>query len=156
MGNTTRRAYDDVQDRAGEDDDAARTAHVRDPLLVQVGLALLVVQFLLAGFHKVTRTSSCDDAKQMDFLIGERCTLGLVLLIAAGVWEIVASLAVIVPTLTGSHAAVRKYALLSLAVFTVLVTVLFKLPIKGRRLKYYGLMGNLSTTGGLLVATQLV
>lgn len=124
-------------------------------LWLNMGLTLLVFQFVVSGVKKLVMTNSCDDAKQMEFLVGKRCAMSVILLLLAGIWEVIASAAVVLPTYFHSHLSIRKIALFSLVVFTVIVTILFKLPLWGRPLKFYGLLSNLSVTGGLLAAMQL-
>tara|TARA_B100000683_G_scaffold249691_1_gene264128 strand:- start:2715 stop:3083 length:369 start_codon:yes stop_codon:yes gene_type:complete len=119
-------------------------------VLLNAAASLLVLQFLFSGVIKIFKTRTCSDAALMERVFGDRCALNMTVLILAGIWEVVASLGVIVPTVANRFSHVRRVCLYSLAVFTALATAMFKL----RPLKYYGLMANLSTIGGLLLAFQ--
>ena len=116
--------------------------------LIKSGMVLLVSQYLISGVFKLVQTRTCDDARHMERVFGDRCWLNVPVLLLAGVWEVAASLIVLGTTLTDRHLLWRSYALVSLAVFTVLATLMFKLD----PLKWYGLISNVSVTGGLLVA----
>ena len=126
-----------------------------DLLLFRLTLALattaLVIQFLLSGIQKLVNTRSCDDAKMLDRLFGDRCPFNMTVLLLAGAWEVVASLLVLGTTYFGVHDEWRRIALSSLAVFTVLATLMFKVY----PLKYYGLLANISVAGGLVLAALL-
>ena len=80
-----------------------------------------------------------------------RTTCGALLLLA-GVWEVGASLVVLGTTYFDVHLTWRRIALVSLVVFTVLATLMFKVYPK---VKYYGLLSNVSVAGGLALAAML-
>ena len=127
-----------------------------DPLVLRLTLALaftaLVLQFLLSGVQKLLNTRTCDDAKMMEKLFGENCPFNMALLLLAGVWEVGASLVVLGTTYFDVHLTWRRIALVSLVVFTVLATLMFKVYPK---VKYYGLLSNVSVAGGLALAAML-
>ena len=119
-------------------------------VLVAVALTLLVSQFLTSGVSKLVQTRTCNDAKILDQFFGKRCWATLPTLLLAGLWEVVASCIVLYVTLYArGHKRARSYALLSLALFTVLATLMFKLEWPKR---WYGFISNVSVTGGLLLA----
>lgn len=127
-----------------------------DPLVLRLTLALaftaLVLQFLLSGIQKLANTRSCDDAKMMERVFGPHCPLNMAILLLAGVWEVVASLVVLGTTYFDTHVEWRRLALVSLVVFTVAATLLFKVWPK---VKYYGLLANVSVAGGLALAATM-
>ena len=127
-----------------------------DPLVARLALALaltaLVLQFLLSGITKIVRTRTCNDAKMLERLFGEHCPFNMTILLLAGVWEVVASLIVLGTTYLDVHVEWRRFALVSLVVFTALATLMFKVY---PTVKYYGLMANISVAGGLGLAALL-
>lgn len=127
-----------------------------DPLVLRLTLALaftaLVLQFLLSGIQKLVNTRSCDDAKMMERVFGPHCPFNMTILLLAGAWEVVASLVVLGTTYFDAHVEWRRVALVSLVVFTLAATLMFKVWPK---VKYYGLMANVSVAGGLALAAAL-
>lgn len=118
----------------------------------KLALTMLVLMFLLSGANKLLYTRTCRDAMMMEKVFGKRCTFNFVVLILAGVWELLAAGAVLYTTYVDEAAyKLRQRALRSLALFTVLATLMFKtMP-----LKYLGFISNVSVTGGLLIASKL-
>ena len=121
-------------------------------IVIAAAFTALVAQFLLSGVQKLVNTRSCDDAKMLERLFGDRCPFNVSLLLLAGAWEVAASVVVLFATYTDSHHELRRYALASLVAFTLLATAMFKV---WPRVKYYGLISNLSVAGGLAVAATL-
>ena len=108
-------------------------------VILSIATTLLVLQFLLSGVQKLVNTRGCAGAKIMEKLFGDRCAFNVTVLVLAGIWEVVASIAALATTFLEIAPLVRSLALLSLAVFTVLATLMFKVYPK---LKYYGLISN--------------
>lgn len=119
-------------------------------IVVLAALTLLLIQFLASGFFKITHTRSCSDAKLLDELFGDRCGFNMSVLILAGIWELIASLIALTSAYFDIFPELRRLALLSLALFTIIATLMFKIKPK---LKYYGIMSNISVTGGLILAS---
>lgn len=117
-------------------------------LVLSAAFTALVLQFLVSGVAKLVNTKTCDDTKMLERVFGEHCPLNMVLLLAAGAFEILASLVVMGTTYFDEYIGLRRWALVALAAFTVLVTLLFKL----RPYKHYGFMANVSVAGGLALA----
>ena len=126
-----------------------------DPLalriLVAIAFTALVAQFLLSGIQKLVNTRDCDDAKLMERFLGSNCALNIATLLFAGLWEVTASLIVLLTTYFDTHLALRRIALISLVVFTVLVTLMFKV----KPFKYFAFISNVSVAGGLAIAATL-
>ena len=120
--------------------------------VTKLALTMLVLMFLLSGVNKLMRTRTCHDARVMEKVFGKRCTFNFVILLLAGLWEVVAAGVVLYATFVDESAyKLRRQALVSLAVFTVLATAMFKtMPFK-----YFGFMSNVSVTGGLLLASAV-
>lgn len=117
-------------------------------LALCVAFTALVLQFLLSGYHKLAHTRTCKDAQLVERFFGKSCPFNMSILLLAGVWEVMASLAVLWTTYSDTRRDIRRVALLSLLVFTVLATLMFKTS----PLKYYGLISNVSVAGGLAIA----
>ena len=138
-----------------------------NPKVLAIGLVLLTLQFFLSGLNKVVYTRSCYDARQLAQFFGERCWINVPAMLVAGVWQLIASGIVIgasISLLGGStdHSAsprwryATKMALLSLVLFTVLVTLMFKTRPREWASKpalYYGFISNVAVTGGLLATS---
>ena len=114
-------------------------------LIVAVATTALVAQFLVSGMNKLMYTRTCGDAKIMERVFGPHCPFNVTVLIFAGVWEVVSSLVVLGTTYLDTQLQWRRIALVSLVVFTVLATLMFKRT----RL---GIMANVSVAGGLGIA----
>lgn len=121
-------------------------------VVISLAMTLLVLQYVLSGFQKILFTRSCKDADLMKGMLGDRCVLNMTVLILAGIWELAASAAALYTTYTDTHEQLRMISLLSLAVFTVLATLMFKVWPK---VKYYGLISNVAVTGGLVLASVM-
>lgn len=126
-----------------------------------VGILLLILMFLLSGIEKLRNTRGCPDAQQVmtalsAFGVGGggrlKCTLAVAILLIGAVWEIASSCAVVWGLWSG-HKTAERSGLLSLALFTVLATLMFKLIPK---FKYHAFMANVSVFGGLLAAAAAV
>ena len=110
---------------------------------------LLVLMFLYSGFNK-TFSGGKKEMKKLTRL-GLSNNLAQGLNFAAGVFEIVASLIVILSVVTTKISLqCRNNALRLLIAFTVLVTLLFK--IFPQPAKLLGLTANLSLIGGLIIS----
>lgn len=121
-------------------------------VIVAVAFTALVLQFLLSGIQKLAKTRTCDDAKLIERFLGKNCPFNLSILLLAGLWEVIASLTVLATTYFETHFELRRIALLSLVVFTVLATLMFKVTPK---FKYFGFISNVSVAGGLVVAAAI-
>jgi len=116
---------------------------------ISVAEILLVVMFLYSGTKKVVSLGKNEHKKIMRLGLSE--TPARVLSFGAGALEVVASLVVILAVFNVSAAArYKNLALQALIVFTVLVTLLFK--IWPGPTKLLGLTSNLSVIGGLILA----
>ena len=121
----------------------------------RIGAACLVTMFAYSGARKLFQPVRCDK-NQLSHLLDVACDDVLVraLLFGAGVWEVVASGIVYAWALQPSGPAAgwkKKRAVDSLLAFTVLVTLMFKIP-KGRVI---ATLSNLSVAGGLMVLRDI-
>lgn len=129
-------------------------AHDVPRVITVIAVVCLLLQFVLSGFFKLRDTRECADAKIMEKaeIFGLKpfrdraCALNMMVLIAAAVWELGAAAVAMLTTLSDSYPTARRLAFWSLALFTVLATLLFKTR------KYYGLVSNVSVFGGLVIA----
>ena len=108
---------------------------------------LITVMFFVSGFEKIYffTLATTKFAKKMSV------SLSLFSIAAVILLEIFAPLLITGYTFTQSLALFPffKLAVMALLVFTVVATLLYHNPFKGRE-KYYAFMSNLSTLGGLL------
>jgi hypothetical protein len=105
--------------------------------------------FAYSGVRKLYQPLSCDDRQLAEFLRMEQCGKRVkALLFAAGVWEVVAS-AIVYAWAAGVSGmdTWKKRAVESLVAFTVLVTLMFKIPKR----RVIATLSNLSVAGGLMV-----
>jgi len=109
---------------------------------------LITLMFFLSGFEKIYRfpISTAKFSKKM----GLPLALGQLIIIATIILEIVAPSIIAMYTFTGQATLVPffKLSIGALAVFTVVATILYHNPFKGRE-SYYAFMSNVSTLGGL-------
>jgi membrane protein implicated in regulation of membrane protease activity len=105
--------------------------------------------FFLSGFEKIYyfAQSSGKFAKKM----GLSLTLAQLVISCVILLEISAPTVIAAYLYTGLASLVPffKLALMALAAFTILATMLYHNPLKGKE-KYYAFMSNVSTLGGLL------
>lgn len=109
---------------------------------------LITLMFFLSGFEKIYRfpISTAKFSKKM----GVPLALGQLVIIAAIILEIVAPSIIVTYTFMNKPELepLFKLSLGALAVFTVVATILYHNPFKGRE-SYYTFMSNISTLGGL-------
>ncbi len=115
--------------------------------LCTAGSILLVSMFLYSGSKKVLKLGNTEVDKLTAFKIPAKAAQALIL--AAGVFEVIASFIVIahVTNLMKVSRKVFDLTLWSLVAFTVLVTLLFKFHPKFRPL---AVSANIAVVGGLL------
>ena len=115
---------------------------------VRAGGALLVTMFAYSGVRKLGTPFSCDE-KQLTALLGKRSCDATVkaLLVAAGLHEVVTSAVVYAWALGVDTGRWKQYAVDGLIGFTVLVTLLFKVP----RRRVIATLSNTAVVGGLLL-----
>ena len=110
---------------------------------------LITLMFFLSGFEKIMffARSSGKFAKKM------RLPLALAQLIIIGVivLEIAAPATIVTYMFTGLASLLPffKLSLFGLIAFTILATLLYHNPLKGRK-NYYAFMSNVTALGGLL------
>ena len=109
----------------------------------------ITLLFFLSSFEKIRLfpTSTSKFAKKL----GVSLPLAQVGISGAILLEMVAPLIIYAYTFTGmlSLLPLYKISIISLILFTIVVTALYHNPLKGKD-KYYAFMSNLSTMGGLL------
>ena len=106
--------------------------------------------FLISGIYKLIDPSlSMKKLAKCPFVTLKNSRLLFIIIILAGLWEIIASLAVYFGNkkqqLTGVY---------SLALFTILATLLCHFPPLG--FTYYPFISNVTTLGGLLCLAELI
>jgi hypothetical protein len=115
---------------------------------------LITLMFFLSGFEKIYRfpISTAKFSKKM----GLPLALGQLIIIATIVLELVAPSIIAAYTFTNQASLEPCFnmSLFALMAFTVLATILYHNPFKGRE-SYYAFMSNVSTFGGLLALYTL-
>jgi uncharacterized membrane protein YphA (DoxX/SURF4 family) len=110
---------------------------------------LITAMFFLSGIEKIMffPRSTGKFAKKM----GVRIIIAQLIISAVIALEIAAPTAIIAYMFTGlaSLSIFFKFAVLALIAFTILATLLYHNPLKGRE-KYYAFMSNVCAVGGLL------
>ena len=110
---------------------------------------LLVLMFLYSGVNKIASGGAKEKKKLQKMGLTGDASQGLNFL--AGIVEVVASLTVIAAAVNCPPAMhLRRTALTALLLFTILVTLLFK--IWPRPTRMLGFTANLAVVGGLLLA----
>ena len=111
-----------------------------------IGGVLLVHMFVVSGAKKLTVPWSCDTKMLSDLMRRDPCDpVVKALMVGAGVWQLVASAAILSALFLGTRGGVAGSW--ALAAFTALVTLLFKV----RPLRPLALMSNVSVLGGLVL-----
>ncbi len=112
------------------------------PAVVVIARVLLGIMFLLAGISKFGNLQGTAG-----YIAGAGLPMALALAVATALFEVVASIALIV----GFKA---RYAALALAVFTLLASVLFhnfwSMPADKQMMQQLMFLKNLAVAGGLL------
>lgn len=110
---------------------------------------LVVLMFLLSGLEKVANPG--PSAARISKRIGWDGNINMWVAYLAGIWEIGASLLVILHTASAQHQWQEQavWAARSLVLFTALATLFFYFPASGN--KYLPFISNVSTIGGLLL-----
>lgn len=117
----------------------------------RLGLKILTtIMFLISGIYKLIDPSlSMKKLAKCPFVTLKNNRLLFIIIILAGLWEIVASLGIYLGNkkqqLTGVY---------SLALFTILATLLCHFPPVG--FTYYPFISNVTTLGGLLCLAELI
>ena len=111
---------------------------------------LTTIMFLISGIYKLIDPSiSMKKLMKCPFVTIKNNRLLMIVILLAGIWEIIASLGVYIGNKQQSTMSVY-----SLAVFTVLATVLCHFPPVGYT--YYPFISNVTTLGGLLCLAELI
>ena len=109
----------------------------------------ITLLFFLSSFEKIYlfQTSTGKFAKKL----GISLPLAQVGISGAIILEMVAPLIIYAYTFTGllSLLPLFKMAVIALILFTIVVTLMYHNPLRGRE-KYYAFMSNVSTLGGLM------
>lgn len=110
---------------------------------------LITLLFFISGFEKIYlfAQSTGKFAKKM----GISLTLAQFIICCVIILELVAPTLIAAFLYTGlrSLAPFYKLSVIALALFTILATMIYHNPFKGKE-KYYAFMSNLSTLGGLM------
>ena len=114
-----------------------------------IGGVLLVHMFVISGAKKLTVPWNCDTKMLSGLMRRDPCDpVVKALMVGAGAWQLVASAAVLSAISLGTRGGAA--GALALAVFTALVTLLFKV----RPLRPLALMSNVAVLGGLVLLTD--
>lgn len=119
------------------------------PIGARIGAGCLVTMFAYSGVRKLYAPFKCDDRQLAEFLGMHQCSKPIrALLFTAGVWEVAAAGIVYAWAAGVSNMDTwKKRAVESLVAFTVLVTLMFKIPKR----RVIATLSNLSVAGGLMV-----
>jgi uncharacterized membrane protein YphA (DoxX/SURF4 family) len=116
---------------------------------------LITLLFFISGFEKIYlfAQSTGKFAKKM----GISLTLAQLIICCVIILELVAPTLIAAFLYTGLRSLVPFYKLsvIALALFTILATMIYHNPFKGKE-KYYAFMSNLSTLGGLMALYVMV
>ena len=116
---------------------------------------LITLLFFISGFEKIYlfAQSTGKFAKKM----GISLTLAQLIICCVIILELVAPTLIAAFLYTGLRSLVPFYKLsvIALALFTILATMIYHNPFKGKE-KYYAFMSNLSTLGGLMALYVVV
>lgn len=116
---------------------------------------LITLLFFISGFEKIYlfTQSTGKFAKKM----GISLTLAQFIICCVIILELVAPTLIAAFLYTGLRSLVPFYKLsvIALALFTILATMIYHNPFKGKE-KYYAFMSNLSTLGGLMALYVMV
>lgn len=111
---------------------------------------LTTIMFLISGIYKLIDPSlSMKKLARCPFITIKNNRLLLIIIILAGLWEIAATV-----SLYFGNKTQQLNGVYSLAVFTVLATLLCHFPPMG--ITYYPFISNVTTLGGLLCLAELV
>jgi len=116
---------------------------------------LITLLFFISGFEKIYlfAQSTGKFAKKM----GISLTLAQLIICCVIILELVAPTLIAAFLYTGlrSLEPFYKLSVIALALFTILATMIYHNPFKGKE-KYYAFMSNLSTLGGLMALYVVV
>lgn len=112
--------------------------------------ALTTIMFLISGIYKLIDPSiSMKKLAKCPFVTIQNSKLLMLIIILAGIWELAASIFVYI-----GNKKQQVYSVYSLALFTVLATLLCHFPPTG--FTYYPFISNVTTLGGLLCLAKLI
>ena len=119
-------------------------------------LSLLVIistiMFFLSGIEKFGKIE--EKTKGLaDKLNTTSSTFLKILIVCAAILEIVAPLIILYCAFTGEHLYLGIIAAISLFIFTITVTIIYKYPPVGSR--YYPFISNITTAGCMLLIAYI-
>ena len=122
--------------------------------MVIIYVFMIVLMYFLAGINKMKNFSSTVSGLKTVFpmkklpMIFYKIVIVLVILI-----EVLSPIFILYATQTGYLSELAYYSTISLAIFTVLATLLYHFP-PNKPINYYPFMKNLTATGGLLLLSS--
>lgn len=112
-----------------------------------LGALALTFMFLLSGLQKIYKLGRTQ-TKQFTDVFGMPYTIATMLIFAAGVYEVFSVFLILKHELFTENRQQARLGVLGLIIFTILVTILFKIfP----RFKFIQFLSNLSVLGGLIL-----
>lgn len=110
---------------------------------------LILVMYFLSGVSKIMSFSSTVNGLQYMFGVKMPKIFYRIAILCAIMLEIVAPVIILLSLQTNMYQEYAYYSSIMLAIFTVLVTLIYHFPTTEG--EYYSFMKNLSATGGLLL-----
>lgn len=110
-----------------------------------LGYLFFILMFIISGIVKVTSFGN-SEAARLSAKVGVSLDVAAYIVLAAGIWELI-SAALIGYGVYNKDKTIRNYGLISLAIFTVLATLIFYV----NPMKYKPLLSNLSILGAIVM-----
>jgi len=110
---------------------------------------LILVMYFLSGVSKIMSFSSTVNGLHFMFGVKMPKIFYRIAILCAIMLEIVAPVIILLSLQTNMYQEYAYYSSIMLAIFTVLVTLIYHFPTSEG--EYYSFMKNLSATGGLLL-----
>ena len=115
---------------------------------------MIVLMYFLAGINKIKNFSSTVSGLKMVFPLKNLPMIFFkIVIILAILIEILSPIIILYATQSGHLSELAYYSSISLAVFTILATLLYHFP-PTKWVNYYPFMKNLTATGGLLLLSS--
>lgn len=118
-------------------------------IATQISIFLIVFMFIISGFNK-TITMGASEMSRFSLKTGLSSTMSQYIVLAAGIYELVASGLVLYGTFSGD-AYIASIGTYMLILFTILATLIFY----SNPLKYKPFLSNLSVIAGLYLMLNI-
>lgn len=116
-------------------------------------VGLITIMFFVSGIDKIVNLRKVATGLENRITLKFPFKLILFAILLAGLLEIVAPSIMMFSSITQKFPLVASLASVSLALFTILATLVYHFPPFGA--KYYPFMSNITTTGALLLLAMV-